>query len=266
MKSSLVVTTYNREDALALVLESAARQARRPDELVVADDGSRPETGALVAAFAARAPFPVLHSWQEDLGFRAAASRNRAFARASGDYLVMVDGDIVLHPQFVRDHLRAARPGRFVQGSRVMLSAAATAAALAAGRTRFGPLARGLGNRLNAVHSPALSALASRRSRDVFRVRSANLACWREDVVRVNGFDEDFVGWGREDSEFVARLQHAGLERLQLKFAAIGYHLWHREEPRQALPRNQRILEETLATHRVRCANGLDRHRSGRPA
>lgn len=260
VRTSLVVTTYNREDALALVLESAARQARPPDELIVADDGSRPETAALVAGFAARAPFPVRHSWQEDLGFRAAASRNRAFAAASGDYLVMVDGDIVLHPRFLEDHARAARPGRFVQGSRVLLSERTTAAALAARRTRFGPLSPGLGNRLNAVRSRALSRLASHASADVFRVRSANLACWREDVLRVNGFDEDFVGWGREDSDFVARLQHAGVTRLHLKFAAIGYHLWHREEPRQALPRNQRILEDTLATRRVRCANGIDKY------
>jgi glycosyltransferase involved in cell wall biosynthesis len=256
----LIVTTYNRRDALALVLESAIRQRRRPDELVIADDGSRPDTGELVAAFAARAPFPVRHSWQEDLGFRAAASRNRAFAAALGEYLVMVDGDIVLHPWFLEDHLRAAKPGRFVQGSRVLLSEEATGRALASRRIPLGPFARGIRNRLNAVHSPALSRLASHRSADVFRVRSANLACWRADVVRVNGFDEDFVGWGREDSDFVARLQHAGIARLQLKFGAIGYHLWHREEPRELLPRNQLILEETLATRRVRCPNGIDKH------
>jgi glycosyltransferase involved in cell wall biosynthesis len=259
MRTTLVVTTYNRPDALALVLESAARQVQPPDELVVADDGSRPDTAEAVSAFAARAAFPVIHSWHEDLGFRVAAARNRAFARATGDYLVMVDGDIVLHPLFVQDHALAARQRRFVQGSRVMLSRAVTAAALSAGRTRFGPWTRGLGNRLNAVHSRALSALASHRSHDVLRVRSANLACWRADVRSVNGFDEDFVGWGREDSEFVARLQHAGLERLQLKFAGIGYHLWHPEEPRQALPRNQRILEETLATRRTHCPNGIEK-------
>lgn len=260
MRASLVVTTYNRKDALALVLESAVRQRRRPDELVVADDGSRPDTAELVSAFTARAPFPVRHSWQEDLGFRAAASRNRAFAAASGDYLVMVDGDIVLHPCFLEDHLRAARSGWFVQGSRVLLSPEATARALASGRTSFGPLSPGLRNRLNAVHSRALSRAASHRGTDPFRVRSANLACWREDVVRVNGFDEDFVGWGREDSDFVARLQHAGVARLHLKFAAIGYHLWHRDEPRAALPQNDRILEQTLATRRVRCQNGIDKH------
>jgi glycosyltransferase involved in cell wall biosynthesis len=260
VRTCLIITTYNRKDALALVLDSAARQRRKPDELVVADDGSRPDTGKLVAAFAARAPFAVRHSWQEDLGFRAAASRNRAFARSSSDYLVMIDGDIMLHPWFLEDHVRAAREGRFVQGSRVLLSQEATTRALASGRIPLGPFAKGIRNRLNAFHWSALSRLASHRSADVFRVRSANLACWRADVLRVNGFDEDFVGWGREDSDFVARLQHAGVERLQLKFGAIGYHLWHQEEPRELLPRNQRILEETLATRRVRCANGIDKH------
>lgn len=263
MRLSLIVTTYNRKDALALVLASALAQRRPPDEVVVADDGSTADTAEAVAAFAARAPFPVRHSWQEDLGFRAAESRNRAFAAAAGDYLVMVDGDILLHRDFLGDHQRAARPGRFVQGSRVLLSQAATAAALAGGRIRFGPCSPGVRNRLNALRSPALSRLASHPGTDVFRVRSANLACWRRDALAVNGFDEDFVGWGREDSEFVARLQHSGLSRLHLKFAAIGYHLWHPEASRQALPQNQRILEETLATRRVRCAHGIDRHLGG---
>lgn len=263
MRITLVVTTFNRKDALALVLASALAQERPPDELVVADDGSTRDTAEAVAAFAARAPFPVHHAWQEDLGFRAAASRNRAFAAAAGDYLVMVDGDIVLHPAFLADHQRAALPGRFVQGSRVLLSEAASAAALASGRVRFGPCAPGVRNRLNAVRNPLLSRLVSHAGSDVFRVRSANLACWRSDVLAVNGFDEDFVGWGREDSEFVARLQHSGLTRLHLKLAAIGYHLWHPEASRQALPQNQRILEETLATRRIRCVHGIDRHLGG---
>lgn len=260
LSTSLVVTTYNRPDALALVLESALRQSVPPLEVIVADDGSRPETRALVEAVAARAPIPVRHCWQPDDGFRAAAIRNKAFAMAGGQYLVMVDGDIVLHRDFVKDHQRAARRGTFVQGSRVILSEATTAAALAARRIDFGPATPGVRNRLNTLHWPALSRLASYRSADIFRVRSANLACWREDVVRVNGFDEDFVGWGREDSEFVARMQHAGVVKLHLKFAALGYHLFHPEASRQALPRNQAILDRCLASRAVRCEHGLDRH------
>ena len=257
---TLVVTTYNRPDALELVLRSAAAQRELPDEVIVADDGSGEPTRALVARLAEGFPVPLRHSWQEDTGFRLAASRNQAVARATGDYLVMVDGDLVLHPDFVADHRRAARRGRWVQGGRAMLSEAVTGVALREGRTTFGPGDPGTRNRKNAVRSGLLSRLASHRSADIYRVRGANLAFWREDLVRVNGFNEAFVGWGREDSEFAARMHHAGVERLHLKFAAVGYHLWHREASRKELERNQQLLEATVAGRLTRCEQGLDRH------
>lgn len=259
-RASLVVTTYNRKDALALVLASAAALREPPEELIVADDGSTADTAALVRDFAARAPFPVHHCWHEDRGFRLAAIRNRAIATARGEYVVLVDGDLVLDPWFVADHRRAARPGRWVQGGRVLLPEDVTRAALATGRIAFGPLVPGARNRKNAIRSAALSALASHHGSDPYRVRGANLAFWRADALRVNGFNEDFEGWGREDSEFAARMHHAGVRRLHLKFAAVAFHLWHPEASRRTLPRNQEILDATLATRAVRCANGLDRH------
>jgi glycosyltransferase involved in cell wall biosynthesis len=261
MRTTLVVTTYNRPDALALVLESAARQVQPPDELVVADDGSREETRALVRAVAAGAAIPVVHCWHEDRGFRLAEIRNRAIARARSAYVVMVDGDLALHPRFVADHLRAARPGWMVQGGRVLLSPEATRRALESGEVAFGAFGPGiLGNRKNAVRAPALWRLASWASGDVYRVRGANLAFWRRDALRVNGFDERFVGWGREDSEFVARMQHAGVRRRNLKLAAVALHLWHPEAARAALPRNQRLLDETLAHRARRCELGISQH------
>jgi len=263
MQISLVVSTYNRPDALALVLRSALRQRLVPQEIVVADDGSGGETRAVVEEAASRAPFPVRHCWHEDRGFRLSEIRNRAIAQSRGDYLVMVDGDLVLEPSFLADHARASRPGRMVQGGRVLLSEAVTRDALARGRIEFGPFERGTRNRKNAVRSRWLSRLASHDARNVYRVRGANLAFWREDALRVNGFDEQFVGWGREDSEFVARMQHSGVRRLQLKFAAVAFHLWHPEASRALLPRNQEILERTLTDHATRCELGVARHLQG---
>jgi glycosyltransferase involved in cell wall biosynthesis len=260
VRLSLLVTTYNRPDALALTLASAVAQAVPPDELVVADDGSGEETRATVAAAAARAPFPVRHCWHEDRGFRLAEIRNRALALARGEYLVMVDGDLVLERSFLSDHRRAARPGWMVQGGRALLSEAVTREALARGRVDFGPWEPGLRNRKNALRSAWLSALASRSGTDPYRVRGANLAFWRADVVRVNGFDERFVGWGREDSEFVARMQHAGVRRRHLRFAAVAFHLWHPESSRALLPRNQELLDATLSSRAARTDHGLDRH------
>jgi glycosyltransferase involved in cell wall biosynthesis len=260
LRTTLVVTTYNRKDALELVLRSALAQSEPPEEIIVADDGSTADTRAVVERLAAGAPVPVRHCWHEDQGFRLAAIRNRALAMARGEYVVMVDGDLVLHPDFIRDHQRAARRGQFVQGGRVLLSEDVTRAALRDGRIAFGPMEPGTRNRKNAIRSRWLSRLASNRGRSIYRVRGANLAFWRDDILRVNGFNEDFVGWGREDSEFAARMQHAGIARRNLKFAAVAYHLWHPEASRQMLARNQEILDQTVAQRATRCASGIDRY------
>ena len=130
MRASLIVTTYNRPDALHLVLQSVLQQTVPPAEIIVADDGSSADTAETVGRFAKTSPIPVKHVWQEDQGFRAAQSRNRALAAAQGPYIVLIDGDMVLHSEFIADHLAVAREGRWVQGSRVLLTEAATAALL----------------------------------------------------------------------------------------------------------------------------------------
>src|SRR4051794_16035860 len=119
MRSSLVVTTYNWPDALDLVLTSALDQRVLPDEVIVADDGSGEPTAEVVRRRAERFAerrVPLHHVWHPDEGFRAAAIRNRALARASGDYILLIDGDCILHPDFVSSHLAFARQGQFVQG------------------------------------------------------------------------------------------------------------------------------------------------------
>lgn len=124
---SAIVTTYNRPDALREVLHGLVRQTRLPNQVLIADDGSGPETRLLVENFAQQAPFSIQHVWQADEGFRAAAIRNRAIEQASGEYLVFLDGDCIPSLQFIADHLKVARPGCWVQGKRVLVSESATA-------------------------------------------------------------------------------------------------------------------------------------------
>src|SRR4029453_8718614 len=132
MRTCLIVTTYNWPEALHLTLASVARQTRRPDEKIGADAGSGPATRAVIDQWRA-AGLPLQHVWQEDEGFRLARSRNRAIAAARAEYILLVDGDMVLHPQFVADHVRCARPDCFIQGARPQLSAATTAQLLQGG-------------------------------------------------------------------------------------------------------------------------------------
>jgi len=262
MRVSLIITTYNWEKALEAVLISALRQTRLPDEIIVADDGSSDGTGEMVQSLARLAPVPILHSWQEDRGFRAALSRNRAIATSIGDYLVMVDGDMVLEPHFIADHLAFACPGFFVQGSRVLLGQETSRCLLAGEISAPHPLMRDIGNRKNALRLPWLARLLARRRDGLAGIRTCNFALWRADALAVNGFDEDFEGWGREDSEFAARLLNKGMGRRNLRFVAVAWHLHHSGQSRAGLPANDLLLARTIKEKRVWCANGLSRHQT----
>ncbi len=264
--ASLIVSTYNWPAALDLALESALRQRVRPAQVLVADDGSGPATRALVERFAERfvaVGVPLVHAWQEDRGFRKARVMNQAFAAATGDYLLTVDGDVVLHPDFVRSHLRFARRGTFVQGGRVLLSEARTRRALERRELRFSPYERGIRNRANAISAPWLAPLVPQSAEQLAGARGVNLAMWRDDMEAVNGYDERFEGWGREDSELTARLLAYGLRRRRLRFGGIVYHLWHPEQSRAALPANDRLLAEVVLARNIRCEHGMDGHRLG---
>lgn len=261
MRVSLIVTTYNWKEALAVVLASALRQSVLPDEIIVADDGSSDGTGEMLRELAARAPVPIIHSWQEDKGFRAARSRNLAIAVSSGDYLVMVDGDMVLEQHFVEDHLAFARRGFFVQGPRVLLNEEWSFRLMAGGGKSPHLFTSGIGNRKNCLRLPLLARILGRQVKALAGIRTCNFALWQEDAITVNGFDEDFEGWGREDSEFAARLLNSGLNRFNLRFAGLAYHMHHPNNTRIQLLANDQLLTRTITEKRIWCSNGLNLHR-----
>ena len=259
---SLVVTTYNSEQALGLVLASVARQTRLPDEVIVADDGSGAATRALLHEMAGAMPVPLRHSWQPDDGFRVARSRNRAIAAATGDYVILLDGDMVMHRRFVADHLQAAEPGAFVQGSRVLTTPAFRERMLADPDMSPGPLSAGIARRRHTLRLPWLSRLymrANRRTRP-HAIKTCNQAWWRDDLIRLNGFDERMQGWGREDEELAWRAHHAGLLCRQLRLSALAFHLHHVERHQDGASRNDAYLAQTRSQRLVRCELGIDQH------
>jgi len=258
--ATLIITTYNRPDALQLVLHSALNLSILPEEIIIADDGSTDETRKLVESFVPKFTIPIRHCWHEDKGFRLATIRNRAIAMAANPYIIMIDGDMVMPERFIADHKRAARKGRVVQGSRVLLGENATRQAIRDLSTRLSLFSEGVSNRKNIVRSELLSSVFSYFNQNILRVRGANMAFWKADVLAINGFNENFVGWGREDSEFIARLQHAGIRKFHLKFAGAAFHLFHPESRRDTLPANDRILKETVEGKIVQCDNGIDKY------
>lgn len=256
--TSLLIATYNWHEALSVVLGSVRGQRVLPLEVIIADDGSGEATRKVIADLAPNFPVPLRHVWHEDRGFRLGTIRNKAMAAANGEYLIQLDGDMVLHPTFVESHERFARRGSYVQGSRAMLNAARTATCLAAGRIVTNAVSAGVRNRVNAIHVPFLSGLVRGPTDPLRRTRGCNMAFWRDDIVRVNGYNEAIEGWGREDSELAARLQQSGVTRRNLKFSAVAWHLHHRTRSQDALDRNHDVFEHTVAHRLTRCERGID--------
>lgn len=257
---ALLITTYNRPDALHLVLKAVAAQSVLPDEVLIADDGSRDDTRAMLTAFAVQAPFRLRHIWHEDDGFRVGVIRNKAIAAAKSDYIIQIDGDMLPHRRFIEDHLRLARRGYMVSGGRILTDKRLTEELIARGDIRVTMWRRGLRNRLNSLRLPLLSPLLYKVHADSFSVRSCNLAVWRDDMIRVNGYNEDIVGWGREDSELALRLMNAGVRKRTAKLSALAYHLYHNEASRDSLSRNDTILDAVTRAGADRCANGISKH------
>jgi glycosyltransferase involved in cell wall biosynthesis len=259
---TLAISTYERPDALAAVLETVASQSVAPDEVIIADDGSGETTRAVFERFAKAVSYPVHFVRQPHEGFRLARLRNLAIARAASPCIVFVDGDMLLHRHFIADHRRVARPGYFTQGVRVPLSPSLTSKVLEESTRAPGFLSPGLGlrRRVYNVHSPALARVMRGLANGLISIKGSNQAFWREDLVAVNGFNEVFIGWGSEDKELVERLANRGTRRQTLLFGGIAYHLHHEPASRERRAVNERVLEETRARRLTRCGHGLDAH------
>jgi len=257
---TLIITTYNWPAALDLTLRSVARQSVPPAEIIVADDGSGPETRDVVSRWRTQMKAPVVHLWQPDEGFRLARSRNRAIAAARGDYVIIVDGDMVLHRHFIADHTRAARHGCFIQGVRLLTGPSAAGQMLERGLLDLGFFAPGIQRRRHTVRSLLLSRLVFRERTGQRAIRGCNQAYWKSDLLRVNGFNEAFEGWGREDNEIAARLYNAGIRRRNLKFQALAIHLHHRLRHAEVGQRNDALLQSTIQERKAWCPLGLSQH------
>jgi len=262
---SVIVASYNREDALGAVLRSLARQTDGQFEVLVADDGSGPDTKDVIAEWSGRMPVALKHVWHEDRGFRLAEIRNRAIRASAGDYFIFLDGDCIARRDFVASHRRLAQPGWFVSGNRILLSPQLTYSVLA---NAYEPETWGLAklarervrggvNRLLPVVSLPLGRMRRFTAAMWIGARGANLAAARADVEKIDGFDAIFSSWGLEDSDFVVRLLHAGVRRKDGRYATGVFHLWHPEADRSRLMDNQRRLDELLRSDRVRAQRGL---------
>ena len=263
MTTSLIISTYNWPSALRLVLDSVLHQKIKPTEIHIADDGSTTETRTLIENFIKSTEIPTHHIWHADDGFRLSEIRNKAIKAASGDYIIQIDGDTILHDHFIKDHITLAEPNVFLTGSRVLLNEETTLNALTERNLELHPWAKGIKNRFNAVHLPDLNqfrkAHATPIEKLIFKVRGCNMSFWRADLLAVNGYNEDIRGWGREDSEIALRLLKKGTALKKIKNAAIQYHLYHKEASKNQLQHNEELLNSARLSDNFKIKNGIQK-------
>jgi len=262
---AVIITTYNRPAALDRVLDSVSRQTHRPQQVIVADDGSDARTTAVVDSWRGRLGAPLDHAWQPDVGFRAAASRNRAARDADADLLLFVDGDCLLRTGVVAEHIRLAESGCAVAGNRILLSPRLT---LAVEQGLVDPVGWGYSDWMRARVNGDVERLwplmtlpghAWRRLRPThwLQMRGCNMAVFREDFERINGFEERICGWGFEDSDLAIRLINAGVRVKSGRFATAVLHLWHQERARDAAEQNRLHALESKSRQAILADQGL---------
>jgi glycosyltransferase involved in cell wall biosynthesis len=262
---SVIVAVYNRADALDAVLRSLARQTDKAFEIVIADDGSGPEIARMIESWTPRLGVSIRHVWHEDRGYMLPEIRNKAMLVAAGRYIVWLDGDCIARSDFVAAHRALAEPGYFVAGNRVLLSQHLSERILARrlepenwGFVRWlGLRAQGEANRVFPLLSLPLGPLRKLKAGQWEGVRGGNMAFFRADLERIDGFDASYVGYGPEDSDAVIRTIRSGIKRKDGRFATGVLHLWHKEADRSRLVSNRAKLDELLKSERVRALRGL---------
>lgn len=266
---AVIITTYNRPDALSAVFEGYLAQTDDNFEVLVADDGSMQDTAQVVKQFQARATFPVQHIWQEDDGFRAATIRNRALAATTADYIIFTDGDCIPRVDFVERHRLLSEQGCFLSGNRMLLSQAFTQRVL----NEKMPIhtwqfihwlnarIHGHINRLTPLlRLPNIGWLRKRATQRWQGAKTCNLSAFRKDLLRVNGLDESYTGWGQEDSDLVVRLIRSGLMNKSARFSAPVLHLWHKENDRSHLEENRFRLQQVLNAVHTHALKGVNQY------
>jgi glycosyltransferase involved in cell wall biosynthesis len=258
--SSLVTPTYNWPQALELLLESVLNQSILPNEVIIADDGSNEETRMLIEKYQAKFPIPLLHIWHEDNGNQKPKIMNKAISRAKGDYIIEIDGDIIMNRYFVEDHLKNAEKNVYLFGSRVNIQAPILEAIFKNKTIHFNLFSKGINKRGRTIRIPFLMNFAKYYKNRSGKLRGCNMSFWKADFIKINGFNESLVGWGIDDSEMIQRLHNIGVKGKRLKYAGIAYHIYHKEQSKSHIEINNEIEKETTEKKRTFIEKGISQY------
>jgi glycosyltransferase involved in cell wall biosynthesis len=259
-KCTLVTPTYNWPEALNLLLKSVLSQSKLPDEVIIADDGSASETKDLIDSFKSKFPVPLIHIRHKDNGNQKPKIMNKAIAKAKYDYIIEIDGDIIMHKHFVRDHLRFAEENHYLYGSRVNVQKEHLNQLFEKEQITFNFFSKGIKKRGRTIHFPLFTSFIKPVDQRSRKLRGCNMSFWRDDFIKVNGFNEALVGWGIDDSEMIQRLHNIGIKGKRLKHAGLAYHIYHQEQSKSHLDINLAIEKQAEEQNITYIEEGINQY------
>lgn len=258
---SLITPTYNWPEALELLLLSIKNQSRLPDEVIIADDGSKKETEALIKKIQKDGfPVPLHHIWHPDNKNQKPAIMNKAIASSKYEYIIEIDGDIIMHRDFIKDHMSLSEKGVFLYGSRVNIKKEYLTKLFQKKQITFNFFSKGIKKRGRTLRIPILANLRKKESERSSKLRGCNMSFWKSDFLKVNGFNESLTGWGIDDSEMIQRLINIGIKGKRLKFKGLAYHIYHKEQDKSHIEINKIIEKETTNKKMTYIEKGIDKY------
>ena len=269
LKTTIIISVYKNVKALKLVLDSILKQSVKVDEIIVSEDGKSQEMQEFIQTL----NIPnLIHLTQEDLGWRKNIALNNSIKKASGEYLIFIDGDVLLHEKFVEGHLHCAKPKRVCAGKRVELGEGYTQK-LYNKEIGIKELSESFVRRVISLHQDNVrhyedgiyikpdSYIHKKfiAKKNINYLIGCNFSCYKKDMEAINGFDEDYkhpaIG---EDVDINWRFRADGTEVVSCRNIANVYHLWHKKGFGASEGEiNNKILKKNFDANRYVCLNGL---------
>lgn len=243
---TLIVSVYNRTEALELLLLSLINQTVMPNEIIIADDGSGEDIKKTIANFSTKLAIPIQHVWQEDTGNRKPTILNKAIAQSKCDYIIQIDGDIIMNKYFIEDHLTFKENGYYLFGSRVNTLKPILEDIYKNKTLHFNFFSKAIQRRGRTIRIPFLMKFTKKVNKRSSKLRGCNLSFWKKDFININGYNENLIEAWREDSEMIERMHNIGIKGKRLKFAGIAYHLYHKSQSKKQIDINLAIEKETI--------------------
>ena len=262
MTTALVISTYNSPEALNIIIDAISKQFKTPNEIIIAEDGNDNKTLKIVNFWKNKISSKFIHIQQKDSGFRKALILNKAIKLSHSDYIIQIDGDCIPHEYFIYDHIKNAKKGFYLYGTRVHIKKNYISKFLwfyenKNKRVVFSFFSPNIKKRFRKVRIPFFSFLFKKKNKISRKFRGCNTSFWKKDFISVNGYDNNFIGWGREDSDLMIRMHNKGVMSKRLKFVGIVYHLDHDQKDETGFLKNNLIQTDSVLNKRIKALNGL---------